>query len=241
MVKEEATFQRTCRFRWRTAHWEAPHRFRPDGAWVATGVACDAASRPGEAPKRGTWALRVLLVDGEADRAAAVTAGLEAAGCEVVAVAPDVGDLTRLVRQVGADVIVCDMDDPSRDALESMGALHRDEPRPVVVFALRGEPEQIEAALEAGVAAYVVEGLSPSRVRPVLEVAIRRFRAHQTLRAELGEARAALSERVMVDRAKAALMRRGLSEEDAYRTLRRRAMDRGRRIADVAAEIVATS
>ena len=73
----------------------------------------------------------------------------------MVAVAPEAGDLTRLVRDSGADVVVCDLDDPSRDALEGMRALYRDEPRPVVLFAERGEPEQIEAALEAGVAAYV--------------------------------------------------------------------------------------
>lgn len=179
--------------------------------------------------------MRVLLVDGDAERAAAVTTGLEGAGCTVVAVAPDATDLVRLVREAGAEVIVCDMDDPSRDALEAMGALHRDEPRPVVLFATRGEPEQIEAALEAGVAAYVVEGLAPARVRPVLEVAIRRFRAHQALREELAEARTALAERKLVDRAKGQLMQqRRLSEPEAYGLLRRWAMDRGRRIAEVA-------
>lgn len=165
--------------------------------------------------------MRVLLVDGDADRATAVKAGLEAAGCVVVAVAPEAGDLTRMVREAAADVIVCDIDDPGRDALESMRALHRDEPRPVVVFAARGEPDQIEAALEAGVAAYVVEGLAPTRVRPVIEVAIRRFRAHQALRARLEEAQATLADRVVIERAKGMLMqRRRLSEEDAYRLLR---------------------
>ncbi len=185
--------------------------------------------------------LRVLLIDHEADRAAAVKAGLEAAGCEVVAVAEDAADLTRLVRAAAADVIVCDLDDPGRDALESMRALHRDEPRPVVVFAARGEPDQIEAALEAGVAAYVVEGLSPTRVRPMIEVAIRRFRAHQALRARLEEAQATLADRVVIERAKGVLMqRRRLSEEDAYRLLRRWAMDRGQRMAQVAQEFLRT-
>jgi response regulator NasT len=185
------------------------------------------------------FSLRVLLVDAEAERAAAVAAGLEAAGCTVVAISPDVAELTQRVREAGADVIVCDLDDPSRDALESMRALHRDEPRPVVVFAARGEPDQIEAALDAGVAAYVVEGLSPARVRPVLEVAIRRFRAHQALRAQLEQAQATLAERVVIERAKGVLMqRRKLSEEEAYRLLRRWAMDGGRRLADVAREFL---
>lgn len=179
--------------------------------------------------------MRILLIDDEAERASAVRAGLEAAGCTVVAMAPDVTDLTRLAREVAADVIVCDIDDPGRDALESMRALHRDEPRPVVVFAARGEPDQIEAAIEAGVAAYVVEGLAPHRVRPVIEVAIHRFRAHQALRARLEQAQATLADRVVIERAKGILMqRRKLSEEDAYRLLRRWAMDRGEKLVQVA-------
>lgn len=112
--------------------------------------------------------MRVLLINDEADRAAAVRAGLEAAGCIVVAVAPDVADLTRMVREAAADVIVCDLDDPGGDALERMRAMHRDEPRPVVVFAARGEPDQIEAAIEAGVAAYVAEGLAAREAEAVV-------------------------------------------------------------------------
>lgn len=185
--------------------------------------------------QKGTCALRVLLVDGEPERAEAVRLGLEAAGCTVVAIAPDVADLTARVRSSQADVIVCDLDDPSRDALESMRALNRDEPRPVVLFAERGAPEQIEAALEAGVAAYVVEGLAPARVRPVLEVAIRRFRAHEALRAELAEARATLEERDVIARAKRRLMRdEGLSEPEAHRRLQRMAMQRRLKIGQMA-------
>lgn len=151
----------------------------------------------------------------------------------------DTADLTQLARESQADVIVCDLDDPSRDALESMRALNRDEPRPVVVFAGRGDPDQIEAALEAGVAAYVVEGLAPARVRPVLEVAIRRFRAFQALRAERDEARATLAERTVIERAKGILMqRRRLSEPDAYKLMRRMSMDRGQRMVAVAEQIL---
>lgn len=175
-------------------------------------------------------------MDGEALRAEAVRQGLEAAGCTVVAIAPDVADLTARVRLSQADVIVCDLDDPSRDALESMRALNRDEPRPVVLFAERGAPEQIEAALEAGVAAYVVEGLAPTRVRPVLEVAIRRFRAHEALRAELAEARATLEERDQIAVAKRRLMRdEGLSEPEAHRRLQRMAMERRLKLGTMAA------
>ncbi|MCK8783002.1 ANTAR domain-containing protein [Roseomonas sp. NAR14] len=162
-------------------------------------------------------------------------AGLEASGCTVALVASDAADLTARVREIDAEVVVCDLDDPSRDALESMRALHRDAPRPVVVFAARGEPDQIEAALEAGVAAYVVEGLAPARVRPVIEVAIRRFRAHQAMRDELARARATLADRTVVERAKGVLMRRRrLSEAEAHRALQRMAMDRGKRLSDMA-------
>lgn len=180
--------------------------------------------------------MRVLLVDGEAERAEAVRLGLEAAGCVVVAVAPDVADLTARVRASQADVIVCDLDDPSPDAFVSLRALNRDEPRPVVLFAERGTPEQIDAALEAGVAAYVVEGLAPARVRPVLEVAIRRFRAHEALRAELAQARATIEERDQISEAKRRLMRdEGLSESEAHRRLQRMAMEQRLKFGSMAA------
>ncbi len=132
--------------------------------------------------------LRVLLVESDPERAAAVEAGLSATGCTVVAIASGTRDLTRHVRDTGAEVIVCGLDDPSRDELEGMRALHRDEPRPVILFAEKAEAEQIEEALAAGVSAYVVEGMAPARLRPVIEVAIRRFRAHQALRKEPAEA-----------------------------------------------------
>src|SRR3954454_23873116 len=188
---------------------------------------------------QGAGALRVLLVDSDRDRAAAVEAGLVAAGCVVVGVANGTAELTRAVRESAADVIVCGLDDPSRDELEGMRALHRDEPRPVVLFADKAEPEQIEAALEAGVAAYVVEGMAPARVRPVIEVAIRRSRAHQARRDELPAARQDLEERRLVDRAKAVLMQKHkLTEPEAYRRLRRMAMDRGPKRGVIAAAIV---
>ena len=121
-----------------------------------------------------------------------------------------------------------------------MRALHQDEPRPVVMFVDRTDPGATQAAMEAGVAAYVVEGLSPSRVRAVIDVAVARFQSHQALRAELAEVRSALHERKLVERAKGLLMQtRKMSEEDAYRTLRRLAMDQGKRLVDVAANVVA--
>lgn len=192
-----------------------------------------------EGRRQENHTLRVLLVDHDPERAAAVEAGLVAAGCQVVAVVAELGDLTERVRESGAEVIVCDLDDPSRDALEGMRALHRDEPRPVVLFAEKGDPDQIEAALEAGVAAYVVEGLAPSRVRPVIEVAIRRWRSHQAMARELAEARETLAARYAVDQAKRALMaRHKLSEPEAHKRLQRMAMERGRKLPVMAAELL---
>jgi response regulator NasT len=189
--------------------------------------------------ERDMAALRVLLVDSDGDRATAVEQGLAEAGCVVVAIATGIDGLTRAVRDTGAEVIVCGLDDPSRDELEGMRALHHEEPRPVVLFAEKATPEQIEAALEAGVAAYVVEGMAPARIRPVIEVAIHRFRAHQALRRQLAVAQSDLEDRKLVDRAKGALMQRHrLSEPEAYRRLRRMAMDQGLRLAAIATLIL---
>ena len=183
--------------------------------------------------------MRVLLVDDNAERAKAVQTSLVAEGCVVVAIVPDASDLVTEVRRYTAEVIVCDLDSPSRDALESLRALQRDEPRPVAMFVDRSDPASMVAAVDAGVAAYVVEGLEPHRVKSVLDVAMARFRAHQTLRAERDTARDALELRLRLERAKRILMqRRGMTEDAAHRSLRRLAMDQGKRLADVATDII---
>ena len=187
-------------------------------------------------------ALRIFLLDDKSDRAAAVSAGLVDAGCVIVGVATSSADLVQQVRQSSADVVVCDLDNPSRDTIESMQVLNRDEPRPVVMFVDRSDPESITAAMNAGVAAYVIEGMVPSRVKAVIDVAIARFQAHQALKAELHEVRSALAERKLVERAKGILMQsRRLSEEQAFATLRRLAMDQGKRLSDVAASVITLS
>ena len=184
--------------------------------------------------------LRVLLVDDNAARAAAVRHGLQADGCTVVDVVPDAADLVARVRAAAAEVIVCDLDNPSRDAIESMRVLHRDEPRPVVMFVDQSDPASIGAAMEAGVAAYVIEGLSPGRVKSVVDVAIARFTAHQALKKELEDTRSALNERKLVERAKGILMDgKGMTEDEAHRALRRLAMEQGRKLADVADSVIA--
>ena len=121
--------------------------------------------------------LRVFPIDDNAARAEAVSAGLRADWYDVVEVVPDAADLVRMLRDARAEVIVCDLDSPSRDAIESMRALYRDEPRPVVLFVDRSDPGSIAEAMDAGIAAYVIEGLAPGRVRALIDVAMARFRA----------------------------------------------------------------
>lgn len=188
--------------------------------------------------ERPEMKLRALPIDDNAERAAA-SVGLRQGGCDVVDAAPGDGDLVAQVRAAAADVIVCDLDNPSRDAMESMRALNHDEPRPVVMFVDRSDPDAIAAAMEAGVVAYVIEGLAPGRVRAVIDVAVARFRAHQSLKAELDEARTALSDRKLVEHAKTVLMRtRRMGEDEAHRTLRRLAMDQGKRLSEVSSAVI---
>jgi response regulator NasT len=135
-------------------------------------------------------------------------------------------------------VVACDS--PDRDTLESLRESTGANPRPVVMFVDRSAPGLAEQAVEAGVAAYVVDGLQPGRVRSVLEVAMRRFQLMQELRSDLQKARADLASRKVIDKAKGLLMKeRGLEEEAAYRLLRKLAMDSGRPIGVVAAELLA--
>jgi response regulator NasT len=182
--------------------------------------------------------MRVLLIDPDPARAALVAEGLEGIRplelrraalleeAEIAAFAPD--------------VIVIACDSPDRDTLESLRESTAINPRPVVMFTDRSAPGLAEAAVQAGVAAYVVDGLATGRVRSVLEVAMSRFALMQGLRADLAKAKADLASRKTVERAKGLLMKeRGLDEEAAYRALRKLAMDTGRPIGAVAADLLA--
>jgi response regulator NasT len=184
--------------------------------------------------------MRVLVVDPDPARAALVAEGLcDVNPLEVTTVA-GLEDLERDLDRLAPDVIVIACDSPDRDTLESLRDATRDNPRPVVMFADRSAPGLAEAAVEAGVAAYVVDGLSPGRVRSVLEVAMSRFRLMQRLRADLTKARADLASRKLVEKAKGLLMQeRGIAEEAAYGALRKLAMDSGRPIGAVAADLIA--
>ena len=184
--------------------------------------------------------MRVLVIDPDKARAALVAEGLADVKPLEVRVAPSFEAVEHELERFSPDVVVIACDSPDRDTLESLREATEQNPRPVVMFVDRSAPGLADAAIEAGVAAYVVDGLQASRVRSVLEVAMRRFELMHKLRADLAKAQADLSARKVIDRAKGLLMKeRGLDEDAAYRLLRKLAMDTGRPLGAVAADLVA--
>ena len=183
--------------------------------------------------------LRVLLLDDDVSRAQLVIKSLREAGYEVVAHITGVEDLVSMVRKTGADLIVIDRDSPDRDTLEHVCMITRDDPRPIVMFTQDKDRTLMREALEAGVSAYVVDGLSVERVRPIVEVALARFEQWQALRRELDQAQTNLAERKVIERAKGIVMKqRRCSEDEAYALLRKLAMDRNQRLAQVAESVI---
>jgi response regulator NasT len=186
--------------------------------------------------------LRIALVDEKPERSSALEAALVAEGYEVVARLGGADDLRARLAELTPDVIIVDMQSPDRDVLEDMQRIHREAPRPIVMFVDESDGPSIRAAVRAGVSAYVVDGLRSRSVRPIVEVAIARFEEFQALRHELEEALESLEERKLVDRAKGILMeRRGVGEQEAYRLLRKAAMDRQVKLAELARQLIATA
>jgi response regulator NasT len=182
--------------------------------------------------------MRVLIIDPDPARAALVAEGLDGIDPLKVRVAAVFDEMD--VTAFQPDVVVVASESPDRDTLESLREASAVNPRPVVMFVDRSEPGLAEEAVRAGVAAYVVDGLSAARVRPVLEVAMSRFHLMHQLRADLAKAKADLASRKTVERAKALLMKeRDLDEEAAYRLLRKLSMDTGRPLGAVAADLLA--
>lgn len=183
--------------------------------------------------------LKVLLVDDTAREVGLLKEALAEQGFEVVNVRGSAFELAHSVGAVDPDVIIIDTDSPSRDVLEQVCVVTRDDPRTVVMFTGDAQDASIQAALRAGVAAYVVDGVDGERLRSILQVARARFEVMQDLRNQLAEAQSKLTERKIVERAKGLIMKsKGVSEEDAYRLLRKLAMDRGSRLIEVARQVV---
>lgn len=177
--------------------------------------------------------------EGELERSRSLRIALLEAGYNVVATLPADPFLPERLAQIAPDMVVVDAESQARDTLEHVVMATRDERRPIVLFTNDADTSQVGAAIAAGVSAYVVAGLAPERVRPVLDVAMARFQHEEALRRELAQARNQLSERKTIDRAKGILMaRHSLSEDQAYARLRKTAMDRGMKLAEVAQRIV---
>jgi len=183
--------------------------------------------------------LRVLLIDADSGRAALLKQALFDGGYEVVAHIEHSNSLLAEVVRHDPDMIIIDTDSPDRDTLESMRTLHHEQPRPVVMFSSDDERAVVERAIRAGVSAYIVDGLNGRQVKPAIEVAIARFREYQALRDELAKTRSSLEDRKIIERAKGLLMaRRNIDEEEAYQALRKLAMDRGQKLAEVARSVI---
>jgi response regulator NasT len=186
--------------------------------------------------------MRVLIVDESPERTEVLRDGIERAGYEVAAALASPLELLRAVDQLRPDIIIIDTDSPSRDVLEHVAMISRDEPRPIVMFSSDAAPDSIRDAVRAGVSAYVVDGLDAARVKPIVEVAVARFGEHQRLCAELAEANLKLEERKLIERAKGRLMKaRKLSEDEAYGALRKMAMERSVSIAEVSRRVLEIS
>ena len=196
----------------------------------------------GEAPMPGLYPmLRVLLVNDTEKPIADLQDALRDAGYEVLPHVSASG-LLRAVEAAAPDVVILDVDSPSRDTLEQLAMLDRHAPRPVVMFSADGDEGLIRDVLGAGVAAYVVDGLAPGRLAPILRVAMARFEQQAHVRLRLGELEQKLGDRKDIDRAKGLLMeRRGMSEAQAYAALRQQAMKHGLKLADVARRILSMS
>lgn len=183
--------------------------------------------------------LSIIVVEKDRDRAITIVDGLKEAGDhEVLVIADDFG-LARRIAERNPDLVLVDAGNPSRDTIEELALASAPLQRPVAMFVDESDTALTQAAIDAGVSAYVVAGLSANRIRPVLDAAIARFHMMQKMRAELAETRRALEERKVIDRAKGILMRaKGISEEEAYALMRKAAMDQGRKLAEVALALV---
>jgi two-component system, response regulator / RNA-binding antiterminator len=184
-------------------------------------------------------ALRILLVDQNMTRASILEEGLREAGYTNVTVVRDMQNLLRRIVDEDPDVICIDLENPNRDVLEQMFQVSRVVRRPVAMFVDRSDSDMIKAAVESGVGAYVVDGLRKERVKAVVDMAVSRFKAFNDLREELEQAKQALGERKVIERAKGILMNeRGLTEDAAYALLRKAAMSDNRRVVEIAQAVI---
>ena len=183
--------------------------------------------------------LTILVIDENAIRASIIEEGLREAGYREVTVIHEVQGVARIIETLKPDVIVIDIENPNRDMMEHLFQLTRTISRPIAMFVDRSDTASIEAAVEAGVSAYIVDGLKKERVKPILDMAVSRFNAFSRLQRELADAKSELEQRKLVERAKGILMKmRNLSEEEAFTLLRQTAMNEKKKMSEIAQSVV---
>lgn len=183
--------------------------------------------------------LSIIVIETDRDRTRVIVDSLRDAGFSDIQVIPEIAGLARRISESNPDLVLVDMASPSRDMLEEMALASGPLEQPVAMFVDRSDGSLTKAAIEAGISAYVVDGLKPSRIGSILEAAVTRFHMMHRMRVELETTRRALEERKLIDRAKGLIMKaRGIDEDAAYALLRKTAMDQGRRVADVAQALV---
>lgn len=183
--------------------------------------------------------LTILVIDENPARAQILEDGLRDAGHVSVVRLETTHELLRRVFEIDPDVILIDLASPSRDVLEQMFQVSRTVKRPVAMFVDQSDTAMIEAAVDAGVSAYIVDGLKKERVKSILDMTVSRFNAFDRLTSELQRARDELAERKLIERAKGILMKsKGITEEEAYGLLRRTAMNEKTKLADIARSVV---
>lgn len=175
----------------------------------------------------------------QAERARVLRIGLLEAGYDIIASLPPDMYLPERIAQLQPDMIIVDAESDARDVLEHVVIATRDERRPIVMFTDDQDPHSMEAAVDAGVSAYVVDGLQSERIKPVLQVALAQFKREQKLLDELSDTKSKLAERKVIEKAKGLLMQRqGFSEDQAYQKLRSMAMSKNLKLSEVAQRIL---
>jgi len=183
--------------------------------------------------------LKIVIVDESPIRAAIIEEGLREAGFSQVVHIAEMANLLVRVYAVDPDVIIIDLENPSRDVLEQMFQVSRVVKRPVAMFVDQSDTASIQASVDAGVSAYVVDGLKKERIKHILDMCVSRFNAFTRLQDELDRAKSALADRKVIDRAKGILMKaRNVTEEEAYALMRRAAMNENKKIVDIAQSVV---
>ncbi|MFT4939466.1 MAG: response regulator NasT [Paraglaciecola sp.] len=183
--------------------------------------------------------LRILLIDEDIERAAGISSALDKSRYKICHIVSPSSSLLKEVDNLQPDIIVIDMESPNRDILESLHTISDYNPKPIVMFSAQEDTEMINLSVNSGVSAYVVGDVDPGRVKPILDAAVARFQVYQQLKDELHDTRSQLESRKSIDLAKRLLMKsKSLTEDQAFHTMRKTAMDAGQKIEDVAKTII---